>query len=76
MTIQQTKQDILDQLQQLFLDAGYSVPELVNYIYQLEQQNTLLTEQLKKEKTAVRRQSGTTYARSSMNSRLKDALRE
>ena len=61
-----------EKIAMLFSDAGYTLPELIDYIEQLEQKVELLEDEQKKLKAAARRQQPST----SMNSRLKDALRE
>jgi len=61
-----------DKIAKLFADAGYSLPELLEYIEQLEQKIERLEDEQKKLKAAAKRQQPST----SMSSRLKDALRE
>jgi hypothetical protein len=58
---------------QLFHDAGYTVPELLPYIDDLTQENDHLKQELKRLRLASARGSA---SQGSMNSRLKDALRE
>ncbi|MGO4346527.1 hypothetical protein AB4Z45_13685 [Paenibacillus sp. MCAF9] len=60
-------------LEKLFKDAGYTVPELLEYIEKLEKDQDLMAETIKKMKLeSIRKASAT----AGMNSRLKDALRE
>jgi len=61
-----------EKIAKLFSDAGYALPELIDYIEQLEQKIATLEDEQKKLKAAAKRQTPST----SMNSRLKDALRE
>ncbi|WP_144376842.1 hypothetical protein [Paenibacillus sp. FSL A5-0031] len=60
-------------LEKLFKDAGYTVPELLEYIEKLEKDQDLMAETIKKMKLeSIRKASAST----GMNTRLKDALRE
>ncbi|WP_339208548.1 hypothetical protein MHH56_12450 [Paenibacillus sp. FSL K6-3182] len=60
-------------LEKLFKDAGYTVPELLEYIEKLEKDQDLMAETIKKMKLESIRKAS---ASAGMNSRLKDALRE
>ncbi|MGO4696964.1 hypothetical protein AB4Z50_22020 [Paenibacillus sp. 2TAB26] len=68
-----TAEQIRALLEKLFKDAGYTVPELLEYIEKLEKDQDLMAETIKKMKLeSIRKASAST----GMNSRLKDALRE
>ncbi|SFD55906.1 hypothetical protein SAMN05216378_0442 [Paenibacillus catalpae] len=69
ITPEQLRADVL----QLFQDAGYTVPGLLPYIDDLVQENDRLKQELKRLRLAATRGSASP---GSMNSRLKDALRE
>lgn len=69
MTAEQTKET----LEKLFKDAGYTVPELLEYIEKLQKDHQEMAATIKKMKLdSVRKAS----ASAGMNSRLMDALRE
>lgn len=73
MNIKTPAEQMRETIEQLFKDAGYTVPELLSYIEMLENEHDLMAEQIKKMKLdSVRKAS----AAAGMNSRLKDALRE
>ncbi|OME78260.1 hypothetical protein BK120_24165 [Paenibacillus sp. FSL A5-0031] len=68
-----TAEQIRALLEKLFKDAGYTVPELLEYIEKLEKDQDLMAETIKKMKLeSIRKASAST----GMNTRLKDALRE
>ena len=62
-----------DKLEKLFFDAGYTVPELLKYMDDLERRHKLLEEEARKLRLAAARK---TPSAGTMNSRLRDALRE
>lgn len=68
-----TAEQIRALLEKLFKDAGYTVPELLEYIEKLEKDQDLMAETIKKMKLESIRKAS---ASAGMNSRLKDALRE
>lgn len=68
-----TTEQIRLAVHKLFEDAGYSVPELLPFIDSLSAENDRMKQELKKLRLASIR--GASSA-DSMNSRLKDALRE
>lgn len=73
MDAKTTAQQIRETIDKLFLDAGYTAPELLEYIEKLERDTDQMQQTIKKLKLdAVRKAS----AAAGMNSRLKDALRE
>ncbi|WP_028611331.1 hypothetical protein [Paenibacillus harenae] len=68
-----TAEHIRETIDALFRSAGYSAPELLEYIEKLELENGRLTQAVRKLRLdSVRR----TSSDEGMNSRLKDALRE
>ncbi|WP_336772807.1 hypothetical protein [Paenibacillus sp. MMO-58] len=73
MDKQITQEQLREAVLQLFRDAGYSVPELLPYIDGMSQENDRLKQELKRLRLAAARGSASS---DSMNSRLKDALRE
>lgn len=73
MNEQWTTEQMREAVEKLFQAAGYSVPELLPYIDKITADNDRLKQELKKLRLASTRNSA---AESSMNSRLKDALRE
>lgn len=73
MNEQMQTEQIRQAIQKLFQDAGYSVPELLPYIDSMTLENDRLKQELKKLRLAAVRGSA---SMDSMNSRLKDALRE
>ena len=68
-----TREEARSMLEKLFLDAGREVQDLVLYLENLEQSNRELREELTRMKQSQARRG---QASSTMNSRLKDALRE
>ncbi|WP_141499790.1 hypothetical protein [Paenibacillus luteus] len=73
MNSKTTAEQIRETIEKLFKDAGYTAPELLNYIENLEKEQEEMTQLIKKLKLdSVRKAS----AAAGMNSRLKDALRE
>ncbi|MFF2482792.1 hypothetical protein [Paenibacillus sp. NPDC058071] len=65
--------ELREAVEKLFRDAGYEVPELLPTLQFLTREN----ERLKRENQKMRRLSARVPASAdSMNSRLKDALRE
>ncbi|MCM3626563.1 hypothetical protein M3194_04190 [Paenibacillus glycanilyticus] len=73
MDKQITPEQLREAVLKLFQDAGYTVPGLLPFIDGLTQENDRLKQELKKLKLASVRGSASP---GSMNSRLKDALRE
>ncbi|MGO4109968.1 hypothetical protein [Paenibacillus sp. YAF4_2] len=73
MDKQVTPEQMREAVLQLFQDAGYQVPALLPYIDGLTQENDRLKQELKRLRLAAARGSSSL---DSMNSRLKDALRE
>lgn len=73
MDVKTTAEQIRVSIEKLFQEAKYTVPELLEYIENLEKDNQEMKQTIKKLKLdAVRKAS----AAAGMNSRLKDALRE
>lgn len=68
-----TPSEARERLLQLFRDAGYELPELLFYIEELESTRAGQREEISRLKDAAARRA---TASSTMNSRLKDALRE
>ncbi|WP_138752022.1 hypothetical protein [Paenibacillus sinopodophylli] len=64
---------IRDLLEKLFQDAGYTVPELLEYIEKLERERDQTALLIRKMKLDSVRKAST---EAGMNSRLKEALRE
>ncbi|WP_336788551.1 hypothetical protein [Paenibacillus sp. MMO-177] len=73
MDKQMTPELLREAMLQLFRDAGYTVPELLPYIDGLTRENDRLKQELKRLRLAAARGSASS---DSMNTRLKDALRE
>lgn len=73
MEAKTTAEQMRDKVEKLFRDAGYPVPELLEYIENMELQQARMSEELKKWRQAAARRSPSA---ASMNSKLKDALRE
>jgi len=73
MEAKTTAAHMREKVEQLFQDAGYTVPELLEYIDNMERKQLQMDEELKKYRQAAARRSSSA---SSMNSKLKDALRE
>src|SRR6185312_12191653 len=57
-----------EKVEKLFLDAGYSVPELLDYIDAMESERARMSEELNKLRLAAARRAASAP---SMNSRLK-----
>ncbi|OMF37069.1 hypothetical protein BK133_07625 [Paenibacillus sp. FSL H8-0548] len=73
MNTKTTAEQIRETIEKLFRDAGYTAPEVLIYLQELENDNEKLTQTVQKMKLdSVRKAS----AAAGMNSRLKDALRE
>ncbi|CAM4195934.1 hypothetical protein L1N85_15530 [Paenibacillus alkaliterrae] len=73
MDVKKNAGQIRELIEKLFLDAGFTAPELLAYVDKLEQDNAELSQTVKKLKLAeIRRVS----ASAGMSSRLTDALRE
>jgi hypothetical protein len=68
-----TPEQVRELIEKLFKDAGYTAPDLLIYLENLQKDNELLAQNIHKMKLdSVRKAS----AAAGMNSRLKDALRE
>ncbi|QAY65311.1 hypothetical protein [Paenibacillus protaetiae] len=73
MENQMTLESAKKALEKLYIDAGYTVPELLEYIEGLVKENLELTQELRSRRTAAARAQG---RESLMSSKLYDALRE
>ena len=71
--MEDTRGQMRDLIGKLFRDAGYELPELLDYIDKLEKDNAALSENARKWRLEAARRSG---PGTGMNSRLRDALRE